>query len=65
MAEFTNPDGIVELHTNNNNARTAKNICKILIKLGVIEKYDPDEHRNAAYDKHQMPFMICFHTAAN
>ena len=43
--------------------RSAKNLCKILIKLGVIEEYQYEEHKNAGYDKHQMPFMICFRTA--
>lgn len=48
----------------NAGVRSAKNLCKILIKLGVIEEYQSEEHKNAAYDKHQMPFMICFRNVA-
>lgn len=52
LAGYTSVDNIVELYTDRQDARTVKNICKILIKLGVIEKYNSDEHKNVAYDKH-------------
>lgn len=52
LAGYTSVDGIVELYTDRQDARTVKNLCKILIKLGVIEKYNSDEHKNVAYDKH-------------
>lgn len=65
LTGYTSVDNIVELYTDRRDARTVKNICKILIKLGVIEKYQYEEHKSTAYDKHQLPFMICFDTRAD
>lgn len=52
LAGYTSVDNIVELYTDRQDARAVKNLCKILIKLGVIEKYQYEEHKSTAYDKH-------------